>query len=346
MISHSRRRESNPGAAKLAGHSWFEIMSNPPHPHPVSPPIKSSGKSNQKKTSRKAIGSLVLGISSFLCTSVTGIIGLIIGILAWKEINNSQGWLQGKGLAIAGIITSSIGTLMIIPVLIGVNAGVQDVREAARKTESRNNLLQIALGMLNYQTATNRFPTRTGPLEHQGEANVSWRVKLLPFLGEEDLYDRYDFDQPWDSKANLALLPDVPIYYRFPNQSSQDIAEGLTVYQVPYRDVDFEKHPELRSEMTIFSDDDGTSYEEVPDGTANTILVIEVDMEKAVPWTKPDDWKFDPQDPSRDLGNHQHGGFFAAFADGFAKFIENDVPPSVLKGLFTRAGGEAVQGRY
>jgi len=42
----------------------------------------------------------------------------------------------------------------------------------------------------------------------------SWRVALLPYLGRKDLFDRYHFDQSWDSPANLALLGEIPDTYR------------------------------------------------------------------------------------------------------------------------------------
>ena len=92
----------------------------------------------------------------------------------------------------------------------------------------------------------------------------------------------------------------------------------------------------------MFSSKDGTALSQIRDGSSNTILAMEVDLEKAVPWTKPDDWKFDPQNPARDLGNLRPGGFVAARADGSVQFTSNDVPPSTLKALFTISGGEVV----
>ena len=322
-------------------------MSNTPYPpqKPVGPPIKHAGGSNPTKTSGKAIASLVLGISSFACTCFTGIIGLILGIMALGQINKSQGRVSGKGLAIAGIATSSLGMLMTILLIGLLLPAVQATREAARRTQSSNNLRQIALGMLTFESAYMRFPTRAEPTEKDSDVKVSWRVKILPFIGEDDLFNRYDQTQPWDSPANIALVNEMPLVFQCPNQSAQEIAEGLTLYQVAYLDVDpdVEPTPEVQANMTMFSSKDGTAFSQIRDGSSNTILAMEVDLEKAVPWTKPDDWKFDPQNPARNLGNLRPGGFVAAMADGSTQFISNDVPSSTLKALFTRSGGEVVE---
>ena len=52
------------------------------------------------------------------------------------------------------------------------------------------------------------------------------------------------------------------------------------------------------------------------DGTSNTIMTVEVSDDKAVIWTKPDDWQFDPEKPLAGLGRAHPGGFCAAMCDG------------------------------
>src|SRR5262245_16653941 len=55
------------------------------------------------KTSGKAIASLVLGICSYFVCCLTSVPGLILGMMGLKEVNQSDGRVQGKGVAIAGI---------------------------------------------------------------------------------------------------------------------------------------------------------------------------------------------------------------------------------------------------
>ena len=81
---------------------------------------------------------------------------------------------------------------------------------------------------------------------------------------------------------------------------------------------------------------------EITDGTSNTIMVVEVDDEAAVPWTKPEDWSFNPNDPMQGIGNTHSNGFLAGLVDGSVRVIENAIDPDTLNALMTMAGGEQV----
>src|SRR5712692_129648 len=88
-------------------------------------------------TSVKAIFSLLFGMLALLLPIVAAIPALILGFLGLRDINQSEGRLGGKGLAIAGMITSVVASLVGL-VAMGVGAGIlllipatQKVREAA-----------------------------------------------------------------------------------------------------------------------------------------------------------------------------------------------------------------------
>lgn len=81
--------------------------------------------------------------------------------------------------------------------------------------------------------------------------------------------------------------------------------------------------------------------EDIKDGLSNTIMVVEADADRAVIWTKPEDWEYDPQRPLDGLGYAQSGGFHATFADGSVRFISKSVDPQVFRAMLTIAGGEA-----
>ena len=80
--------------------------------------------------------------------------------------------------------------------------------------------------------------------------------------------------------------------------------------------------------------------------TGNTVLVVEVDDEHAVIWTKPDDLNFDLDNPGKDLGGSIPGTARAVFCDAHPHVLRNLLtdPNRVnqLKGIFTRNGGENV----
>src|SRR5262249_10546248 len=64
--------------------------------------------------------------------------------------------------------------------------------------------------------------------------------------------------------------------------------------------------------------------------------------EKAVPWTKPEDFSPDKAKPITGLAGLRHGTFLALGADGACHVVPADVEAATLNALFTRAGGEAV----
>lgn len=287
------------------------------------------------KTSGLAVASLIFGLLSFILSCLTGVIGLVLGIIALVQIGKSQGIQTGKGLAIGGIVTSLIG-MMLMPLLL--LPAVQATREAARRVTSQNNMRQLGLSMLNYESAQMRLPSHDGPARQDSTVKVSWRVKILPYLGASNLYDLYDQTQPWDSETNLAVLSLMPDVYRCPNMNPVDAANGLTVYQVPCMDTT--SHPELRPLAPIFeSGTRGPKFGSISDGAAKTILLLEVDLDQAVPWTKPEDWEFDPNDPLRGLGQLRRGGFNAAYADVLVEFVPND-DPELIKAKFTCRAGD------
>lgn len=94
-------------------------MSLPPPVPSVDPPQLQTSS----KTSVAAVWSLVFGVSSFCTWLIGSIPALILGSIALSKINKSQGQLQGKGLAIAGLVTGGIGTVVGL-ITMGMMAGI------------------------------------------------------------------------------------------------------------------------------------------------------------------------------------------------------------------------------
>jgi hypothetical protein len=277
-----------------------------------------------------AVTSLVLGLLSFFCWIFTGLPAIILGIIALGQIDRSQGRLTGKGMAIAGITTGSISLLMIIPMMVALLLpAVQAAREAARRNVATNNMKVILIALQNYHDTRKAFPPAAA-VEGEG-AGLSWRVHILPFLDDDSnrLYEQFHLDEPWDSPHNLELAQQMPEVFKDP---SGKIAPGKTSYLA------------VVGPGTAFGD--GTkrlSLLTFRDGTSNTVMVVEADPEEAVEWTKPADWQYDPNDPTRGLGNLRPNGFMAGFADAHIEFIENGTPAEEIHAIMTRAGGEPRQ---
>jgi prepilin-type processing-associated H-X9-DG protein len=206
---------------------------------------------------------------------------------------------------------------------------VQKVREAAARAKDQNNLKQIALAMHNYHSVNNTFPPHA-IYSKDGKPLLSWRVAILPYIEQDNLYRQFKLDEPWDSPNNKRLIAQMPQIYLVPN-SRPTKEPGMTFYQVFVgKDAGFERREK------------GTSLPDVTDGTSNTILVAE--GADPVIWTKPDDLTFDAAKPLPKLGGHYPGGFNVAFMDGSVRFLRQTIDPQTLRALITRNGGEVVNG--
>ncbi|HEX4147295.1 MAG TPA: DUF1559 domain-containing protein [Pirellulales bacterium] len=226
--------------------------------------------------------------------------------------------LVGSGLSAAPAAGLSVAMLM---------PAIQAAGGVGSRHHSMNNLKQISLAMLNEESARKRFPA-AAICDKGGKPLLSWRVKLLPYLGEAELYSQFHLDEPWDSPNNKPLAARVPAAYVNPRLGD---LEGKTVYLVP------------TGKETIFSDDKGTLLRQITDGLSKTILVVEVDADHAVPWTKPEDLAVDENKPDAGLARApDNGAFVVGFADGSVLALPGDTDPATLWSFFTRAGGEAV----
>ncbi|HMF14410.1 MAG TPA: sigma-70 family RNA polymerase sigma factor, partial [Gemmataceae bacterium] len=106
---------------------------------------------------------------------------------------------------------------------------VADDARANRKArlQSRDNLKQIALAMHNWHDTYGTFPA-AATYRKDGKPLLSWRVALLPFLEQDNLYKQFRLDEPWDSAHNKKLLARMPEIYLVPGQE----ANNATFYQV------------------------------------------------------------------------------------------------------------------
>jgi Protein of unknown function (DUF1559)/Domain of unknown function (DUF4190) len=288
-------------------------------------------------TSRKAAWSLGLGIASLFCSLLTGIPAVILGALALGDINRSRGRTAGSGLAIGGIITGSIGVLLCCP---AVGAGlllpaVQKVREAAVQTQSMNNLKQLGLAFHNYHSTYNQLPTAAGSPEglQPMDAGLSWRVTLLPFLEENARYQQFKLDEPWDSANNKKLLDPTPKVYTLPGQEN---APGMTHYRVFVGAGTPLAMPSGRTPAR------GRSLTEFTNGISNTILIV--DAADAVPWSKPDELVYSPNQPVPALRSTALG-YMVAMADGSVRYIATNTSEDALRKMITAGDPPKKKGR-
>ena len=197
---------------------------------------------------------------------------------------------------------------------------------AAGRAQAANNLKQVAIAMHNYHDTYRKMPS-PAITDDDDEPLLSWRVAILPFLGEQALYEQFKRDEPWNSPHNIRLIERMPSVYQAP---SDTLAPGETVVQLPIGD------------KAMFSEGKETRFRDILDGTSNTIMAIEVAPENAVPWTKPADWEVNPEDPMDGLGAIHQEGFQAVTGDGAVHFFSEFVDADEFAKLLTRDGREVV----
>jgi type II secretory pathway pseudopilin PulG len=218
-----------------------------------------------------------------------------------------------SGVASIGVLTG-----LLLPAM-------QAARGAAVRVQSMNNMKQIGLAMLSFESANNRLPARA-IFDKKGKPLLSWRVQILPFLEQNNLLQQFHLDEPWDSEHNKALISQMPLVYAKPNRPN----DGKTAFQVPV------------GKGLAFEGAKGLRLPDFTDGTSNTILLVEVNDDRAVEWTKPDDLEVDLSKPLDGLGDAEPNGFAVLLADGSTRTLSKSIDSTVLKALFTRAGGEVI----
>jgi hypothetical protein len=197
-------------------------------------------------------------------------------------------------------------------------------RKTALRIQSQNNLKQIVLAMHNYHdTQGGTFPPRA-VFAKDGKPQLSWRVLLLPYLAQNDLYMQFHLDEPWDSEHNKKLLAKMPRVYAAPGQKETS--------STPYRG--------FSGKGAFFDGKKGLRIADITDGTSNTIMIVEAP--KGVPWTKPEDLPYDPEKAVPKLVGQHEGGFYAGFCDGSVHFISPTAKPATLHLLIQRNDGQSI----
>ncbi len=207
-----------------------------------------------------------------------------------------------------------------------------DPTELYGKDRESTYFKELALAALSYADSKKSLPVvGSSNFDEQGNPYLSWRVHILPFLGYQNLYERFHLDEPWDSPNNLPLLAEMPDVFRSASDASDTTttrAQTFTGSDAPF------------GYRTPGTDQVGPRIADIVDGSSNTILYVEAAADRAVPWTKPDDLAFDKNDPLAgiDLSEEIRTVFF----DGSQLQLRPDIPASAFSALVTRNGREVV----
>lgn len=201
----------------------------------------------------------------------------------------------------------------------------------------QNNLRQMAIAMHNYHNDYNRLPsagyyTGTNGMMMQKDTRdpssklgLSWRVAILPYLEQDNLFKQFRTNEPWDSEHNKKFIAMMPKVYAMPGVEA---GAGLTYYQVfvaPEKPANPQKQ-QFAPMFTWGSRSLTLGQLSVQDGTSNTIMIAEA--AKPVIWTKPGDLDVLGDDqPLPKLGSvPDEDDLLVVFGDASVRAIKRSLP--------------------
>jgi hypothetical protein len=197
----------------------------------------------------------------------------------------------------------------------------EPLSDSQRPKRSIDHLRRIAAAFQQYVSEKRYFPAPAN-YDDARRPLLSWRVELLPYLGYEQLYSHFRLNEPWDSPHNRQLLPAIPLEYQSPERF-----DDHTNYLVP------------TGANTLFPGPRGVGkggevVSRVEDGLENTVLLLEVDDDAAVPWTQPQDYQVDLRSPGPRLGSLRDGFLYLVWADGTVGQCSLDAARPVWRNMF------------
>ncbi len=226
-----------------------------------------------------------------------------------QTLNSVKLGVQDKEVSLALEIDPNVAMALALP-------AIQKVREASTSSIETNNLRQLALAWINYHDSFNTFPPQTF------NKGLSWRVALLPFIEQGELFKEFNLKEPWDSEHNKKLIAKMPKIYESVGKKAPP---GFTYYQTFVGPKTINDRPSP-----------GRAIREIPDGTSNTIILAEA--VEPVEWTRPADIQILPSQPIT-LGGADPTQVIVAFADGSVRRLRRNLDQSIWRLLIDPTDG-------
>jgi len=238
-----------------------------------------------------------------------------------EQWRTSGGSRVGEWLALA-FLAGVVGTLFW--------SGSEPAGLRRSRPGCEQNLHQIAIALHNYVDNYQCFPP-AHISDSSGRPMHSWRVLLLPFLDQRELYDRYDFGEPWDGPHNAQLAQEYPTLEIF--RCPQDTGSGTS-------------YAAIVGPHTAWPLDRSCSFQDMTDGTAQTLLVVEV-YDSGIHWMEPRDLDAEQMAPRINtrgqlgISSGHEGLACVVFVDGHGETLSEALPAETLQLLIGRDDGQS-----
>ena len=200
---------------------------------------------------------------------------------------------------------------LVVPRPMGFESAIQEalqsVRGAAEDMREMNDLKQIALSIHNYHDAYNKIPLAS-------QQGLSWRVAVLPFMEQVDMFEQFEPSEAWDSKTNQAAAEQMPEFFGAGREGHTQVC-----FVVPPKKIQ--------------------RFSEITDGMSNTIMVVRAPTE--IPWSKPQDLTVD-EVVKIVQGLPEGGSLLVGLYDGSVRRIKKSVNPESLRNMLDPADGNPI----
>lgn len=221
-----------------------------------------------------------------------------------KNKSRNRGFTLIELLVVIAIIAILIALLL---------PAVQQAREAARRTQCKNNLKQIGLAMHNYADVYGMFPV--GACAEPGptfgiDINIGAFASTLPFIEAANLKNLYDDERTWESQSPVVATTIVKGFL-CPSATGPSITTNPALAAFPVGpdaaanmyllskgpSIGWCFNPSSDRNIGMFAINLVTKFRDITDGTSNTLCVGE--GATGNPFTTVQDSTFTPQTPAR-----------------------------------------------
>lgn len=172
---------------------------------------------------------------------------------------------------------------------------VQSAREAARRSQCQNNLKQIGLAVINYESSTNTLPNgvnfdRGNPPQSSDNFKANWVIDVLPYMEQQTIHDSFDFEQyisaprnrvPRGTRIASMLCPsdsgaDIPFSGTSPGEGDNWARANYAGNGVNARIDQAANAWKDTTKRGLMGVNQAAKLKQVVDGTSKTILVAEI----------------------------------------------------------------------
>lgn len=210
------------------------------------------------------------------CSAVSGAASLSL------TRRRKQGFTLIELLVVIAIIAVLVALLL---------PAVQQAREAARRTQCKNNLVQLGLALHNYEMAFKMLPpgsvNSTGPIQNLPSGyHASWLVQILPFMDQMNLYRAIDLNSSIYDSANATARATKLSSFICPSDSGyRRTTTGSGIAASNYAAVfSGDAVPISATNNGLMFLNSGLGFSKISDGPSNTLMVGEMIQTDDLGW--------------------------------------------------------------